>query len=324
MSNLWFHAIARCCSVLGVVAMASFVQISYSVSADEPTPESENEDNPHKIEQVGEEEPAWEETEDDKVWQGTWRTTGGVDDEGQEFCTWEWTKTFTWEEANVPFTVTYGAGGQWVTRKYATVWAGGARFGGSAKAHNRASNTSTTTSVSVAADGSVDVQLISKPDCEVCEQEIIVTTLPRFKANIDEFDAPLAPGLTLTAESAGIANVLATHTGAHAKTKGAVAAGVDADHEISVGGVTIPFNVSPGTDSEFFQTLDSRADDISSEIVTFAGTPYMKVHASGWASDDAKGDVSLLESYMNTTILARCKGCCSGGVSIYVNEGWTD
>jgi hypothetical protein len=167
------HHIVRICAVWAAIT-SLLCSIGIEVRAgDTVGPNSSNANVPYGSEVEGD-PGVWvndnPDTSTNQTWTQTEYTTGGKDPEGRDFCQWEWTKTWHWQESMNPRWTTYSLQGIRLCEGAKTLWAYGALVGGLAYAYDISSNSHVEEIGAVIAGGTVEVRLISAPECIVCRQ----------------------------------------------------------------------------------------------------------------------------------------------------------
>lgn len=314
MSGL--HFVLRAVSLSVAVVAGSFSLVAKFVSAaDTAGPATSNRDNAYVIEVVGD-RGSWD--PETGTWTQTKRTKGGVDPEGHPYCQWEWTKTWHIEESN--HALWYGDTGWPVYTKNRggsrTLWAFGALFGGSAWAWDFSAGSAEELGA-VVGSGTVEVRLISAPECDHCTQTITATARPSFKAETSRYNDPA------TGEAFGYAQVhglVLTNLSAEAKGGVVTEAGAPQQHTYGLGpaGVTVTITSTNGPDLQAFVHSDADTKDVSAETIFFASAAHLKAYADGWWPNEGEITAALHSGTMATEIKAECKGCCKGWVNITV------
>ncbi|MBZ0136109.1 MAG: hypothetical protein K8I27_07035 [Planctomycetes bacterium] len=283
-------------------------------------PASSNPDSPYKTELVGE-GGSWD--PDTGKWTETRKTTGGVDEGGNPFCQWEWTKSWEWEEEHEPLFHEYHPHtSQLLRRGEMRMWAYGAIIWGIAQAYDCKLGFLTKTGA-VVGRGSVEVKLVSAPECENCTQTITVNAAPSFIARTRDHNAGVILGVHARGEAFGYQKIYGTNlTGVDSVAIGGVVTkeGDPEEYTYKIGpaevGVTV--NTTDGTDEQPFADGSADSEDIDREVVNFLSSVYVKAHADGLLDDAAAIRAEVDSATMGTTITAECRGCCQGWVRIVI------
>ena len=282
-------------------------------------PSNPDDPDPYSSEVVEESEGFVPDADGIPTWIRTRQTTGGTDSS----CHWEWTKTWQWEEDSIPLTTWYGSGGQVpIARRSMSIWAYGALLGGSAWAWEYIKPGSTEAIGAVGGSGTVEVRLISAPNCQVCTRTITASARPRFTAEIDKFNS------SAFGAAAGHVQIHGTQLSQlNSEIQDGVVSTGTAGNEVTFGLPFLQFTLTSrtdGNDVKVCQKSSADSKNIDWEIVHFSASPYLKAWADGyWVylfADEGEVESKLYSSRMNTRIRAECSGCCQGWVNIWLGS----